>query len=248
MNALDDDAGLFALTCTRHPRVRSFVVLAVACGAAAQRASETTSAPTAQCASRPASPEGGKHASRPVWIGTFRPKPEDVAESDDRTVIGHAGEIIVLTPSDGSPTPTGDVTVVQPLVGMNIVATIERPGAGTRSGTIAGRGRIALPLFAFDRRPGADAVLLLPADARVVFVTPSAADIAGIRKALLRNEVLSGVPRSLVDIEVGAIDVDGDHKPDYAITYGCNAWADGQCQSRGEFLLASRGTAWVELE
>jgi hypothetical protein len=226
--------------------VRSFVVLVALCGvAAAQKGSKPEgSRPSSSSGVRP---EGGKHASRPAWIGTFRPKPDDVAASDDRTVIGHAGEIIVLTPSDGSPPPTGDVTVVQPLVGMNIVASIgSRAG---RSGVAADtRGYIALPLFAFDRRPGADAVLLLPADARVVFVTPSAADIAGIRKALLRNEVLSGVPRALVDIEVGAIDVDGDRKPDFAITYGCNAWADGQCQSRGEFLLASRGTAWVELE
>jgi hypothetical protein len=181
-------------------------------------------------------PEGGKQISKPAWIGVFRPTPDNVGTTDDRTVIGHAGEIVVLTPSDGRPAPTGDVTVVQPLVGMNIVASIDK------------RSRIALPLFAVDRRPGADAVLLLPADARVVFVTPSAADVAGIRKALMKNEVLSGVARALKDIEVGAIDVDGDHKADFAITYGCNAWADGDCQSRGEFLLASRGTAWVELE
>jgi hypothetical protein len=180
-------------------------------------------------------PGTGKPAGKPAWVGVFRPRPDDVTPADDRTVIAHAGEVVVLTPSDG-PAPTGAVTIVQPLVGMNL------------AGTIDARGRIALPLFAFDRRPGADAVLLLPPDARVVFVEPSKGDVAMIRAALMRNEVLSGVPRALKDIEVGAIDVDGDHRPDFAITYGCNAWADGQCQSRGEFLLASRGTTWVELE
>ena len=44
--------------------------------------------------------------------------------------------------------------------------------------------------------------------------------------------------RALVGLEIGGVDVDGDHRADYAVTYGCNAWADGQCQSKGEFLLA----------
>jgi hypothetical protein len=60
--------------------------------------------------------------------------------------------------------------------------------------------------------------------------------------------VLSGVKRALADLEVGAIDVDDDRKADFALTYGCNAWADGQCQGHGEFLLVRHGTAWVELE
>jgi hypothetical protein len=170
-----------------------------------------------------------------AWLGVFRPSPPDLVQSDTRAVIGHAGSVVVLTPGDGSAAPTGDVVVVQPLVGMNLEATIDH-------------GQIALPLFAIDRRPGADAVLLLPAHTQVVFVEPSKADLVAIRAALLKDDVLAGVKRSLADLEVGAIDVDGDHKADFAVTYGCNAWADGQCQGHGQFLLASRGTSWVEIE
>jgi len=178
---------------------------------------------------------GAAPPKRVAWLGVFRPSPPDLVQSETRAVIGHAGTVIVLTPGDGSAAPTGDVVVVQPLVGMNLEATIEH-------------GQIALPLFAIDRRPGADAVLLLPAKTQVVFVEPSKADVVAIRAALLKDDVLAGVKRSLADLEVGAIDVDGDHKADFAVTYGCNAWADGQCQGHGQFLLASRGTTWVELE
>ena len=82
----------------------------------------------------------------------------------------------------------------------------------------------------------------------VVFVEPSKADVVAIRAALMKNEVLSGVKRALDHLEVGAIDVDGDHKADFAVTYGCNAWADGSCQSHGEFLLVNQGARWAELE
>ncbi len=63
-----------------------------------------------------------------------------------------------------------------------------------------------------------------------------------------KDEVLSGVKRALVGLEIGAVDIDGDHKADFAVTYGCNAWADGQCQSHGEFLLARHGDVWREIE
>ena len=174
-------------------------------------------------------------AKQPAWVGVFRPSPPELAASETRAIVGHAGTVVVLTPADGSAPPSGDVTVVQPLVGMNLEATIDH-------------GQIALPLFAIDRRAGANALLLLPAKTQVVFVEPSKADVLAIRTTLLRNDVLSGVKRSLADLEVGAVDVDGDHKADFAVTYGCNAWADGQCQGHGQFLLARRGTGWVEIE
>ncbi len=176
--------------------------------------------------------------ARPAWVGVFRATPADLEPCpacDKPTVVGHAGTVVVLTPGEGTPAPTGDVTLVQPLVGMNLEGHLDR-------------GRVDVPLFAIDRREGADAVLVLPAHTTVVFVEPSKADIAAIRAALLRNEVLSRVKRALDGLEIGAIDVDGDHKADFAVTYGCNAWADGQCQSHGEFLLASRGNSWVEIE
>ena len=169
-----------------------------------------------------------------AWLGVFRPA-EKLEPSDTRAIVGRAGEVIVLKPSDGAAAPTGDVAIVQPLVGMNVVAKIAN-------------GRIVLPLFAIDRREGADAVLLLPADAVVRFVKPTAADEKAIKAVLIKDDVLSGVKRSLNGIEIGAIDLDGDGKADYAVTYGCNAWGDGQCQSHGAFFLVRSGASWKELQ
>ncbi|MEO9156236.1 MAG: hypothetical protein ABI591_11590 [Kofleriaceae bacterium] len=169
-----------------------------------------------------------------AWLGVFRPT-APLAASATRAVVGRAGEVIVLTPSDGSPAPTGEVAVVQPLTGMNIAGTIVH-------------GRIALPLFAIDRREGADAVLLLPAAAVVRFVTPTPADVKAIEAVLIKDDVLAGVRRSLAGLEIGAVDLDGDGKADYAVTYGCNAWGDGQCQSHGAFFVVRTGAVWRELQ
>ena len=175
----------------------------------------------------------------PAWVGVFRPAPPGIASCacDRPAIVGVAGEVIVLSPGDGTPLPElGDVALVQPLLGMNIVAHVTH------------HGRAPVALFAADRRDGADAVLVLPADARVVFVPPAPADVLAIRAALMKDQVLSGVHRALVGLEIGAVDVDGDRKADFAVTYGCNAWADGACQSKGEFLLARRGATWRQLD
>jgi hypothetical protein len=145
--------------------------------------------------------------------------------------------VIILAPGDGTPLPEfGDVALVQPLTGMNLVAHVTP------------HGRVRLPLFAIDRRDGADAVLVLPADSRVAFVAIAPRDVAAIRIVLLRDDVLAGVKRSLVGLELGGVDIDGDHRADFAVTYGCNAWADGACQSKGEFLLMRHGDVWRELQ
>jgi len=180
-------------------------------------------------------------AAPSAWIGVFRPNPPGIAACDDcakPTIVGAAGEVVVLSPGDGSPLPElGDVTLVQPLTGMNLVAHVTH------------HGRAPVVLFAADRRDGANAVLVLPGgDARIVFVAPAPRDVAAIHVALLKDDVLAGVRRALVGIEIGGVDVDGDHRADYAVTYGCNAWADGQCQSKGEFLLARHGDTWRELQ
>jgi hypothetical protein len=174
-----------------------------------------------------------------AWIGVFRPDPPGIGpcDCDKPTIVGAAGEVIILAPGDGTPLPEfGDVALVQPLTGMNLVAHVTP------------HGRVRLPLFAIDRRDGADAVLVLPPDARVAFVAIAPRDAAAIRIALLKDDVLAGVKRSLVGLEVGGVDIDGDHRADFAVTYGCNAWADGACQSKGEFLLMRHGELWRELQ
>jgi hypothetical protein len=174
-----------------------------------------------------------------AWIGVFRPDPPGIGpcDCDKPTVVGAAGEVVVLAPGDGTALPElGDVALVQPLTGMNLVEHVTQ------------HGRVRVPLFAMDRRDGADAVLVLPADARVAFVAITPRDTAAIRAALLKDDVLAGVKRSLAGLEIGGVDIDGDHRADYAITYGCNAWADGSCQSKGEFLLARHGDIWRELQ
>jgi hypothetical protein len=179
-------------------------------------------------------------AAPKAWIGVFRPNPPGLppcGDCDKPTIVGATGEVIVLSPSDGRPLPdAGDVTLVQPLLGMNVVAHV------------SAHGRAPVPLFAADRRDDANTVLVLPGDARVVFVTPNARDVVLIDAALMRDESLARVRRALAGIEIGGVDVDGDHRPDYAITYGCNAWADGLCQGRGEFLLARHGEMWTEVQ
>ncbi|MFT3699624.1 MAG: hypothetical protein QM831_41130 [Kofleriaceae bacterium] len=169
-----------------------------------------------------------------VWLGSFTPaKAVDV--SDTRAIVGRAGTVTVFTPADGSPAPTGEVAVVEPLTGMNIVAPVTN-------------GKIALPLFAIDRRPYANAVVLVPATTTVKFVNPSAADVKSIKAALAKDDALSHVKRALDHLEIGAVDLDGDGKADVALTYGCTVWGDGQCQVFGQFALTATKGTWHELE
>ncbi len=169
-----------------------------------------------------------------AWLGSFEPT-EKLASSETRAIVGRAGTVTVLTPADGSPVPSGDVAIVEPLFGMNVVASI----AG---------GHIAVPLFAIDRREYAGTVLLLPATAVVKFVTPSAADDKAIRAALLKDEALSGVKRAVAGVEIGAVDTDGDGKADLALTYGCTVWGDGQCQVHGQYAFAQTSGIWRALK
>jgi hypothetical protein len=168
-----------------------------------------------------------------VALGVLKPA-DRVAPTPQMQVAAHAGSLIVLAPPSGT-APTGDVTVVQPLIGMVAYAKV--------SGTKA-----QLPYFLYDARDGEDGVLVLGGHVEPRLVVPSKADIKEIDAALLRDEVLSGVKRSIAGTEIGAIDVDGDGAADYAVTYGCNAWGDGACQSHGQFFLARAGTRWVEIE
>jgi hypothetical protein len=69
-----------------------------------------------------------------------------------------------------------------------------------------------------------------------------------VRADALSNGDRATAMRTLRDVEVGAIDVDGDKEADFAVTYGCTSYGDGVCQRRGEFFLARRGAKWVLVE
>lgn len=175
-------------------------------------------------------------AASSAWIGTFASTAHVAcADCAAPAVVARGGTVRVLTPSDGAPAATGDVVVVSPLLGA-----IAR-------GTVVG-GAVALPWFVDDARDSDDGVLVLPAGTAVRLVAPTPADDAQIRAALLRDETLAGIKKSLAKLEIGAIDVDGDGRADFAVTYGCSAWNDGACQGRGQFFLVRHGARWDEIE
>jgi hypothetical protein len=91
-------------------------------------------------------------------------------------------------------------------------------------------------------------VIVLPGGTAVAFVAPSKTDVAAIKATLVKTDALAGVRRALIGLEVGAIDIDGDGKADVVATYGCTAWFDGSCQSKGQFFFVRRGARWVFLE
>jgi hypothetical protein len=125
--------------------------------------------------------------------------------------------------------------VVHPLLGKTATGKVEN-------------GLVVLAEFAFDQRDGDDSVLVLPAATPVAIVAPSKADVAAIRAVLGRLDALAGVRRALNGLELAAVDVDADGKADLVATYGCAAWFDGSCQSKGQFFLARRGGRWVLLD
>jgi len=172
-----------------------------------------------------------------VWVGVFVPAPAVARCTDCKAASFRAatGSVRVLAPSNGAPGATGDVLIVHPFGGLVVHGHVDN-------------GAVALPWFDLDVRDGADGVLVMTTDHVVRFVVPTAPELAAIKTALLRDDVLAGVHKALQGLEVSAIDLDGDHKADLAITYGCNAWADGDCQSHGQFFLIRDGATWREIE
>ena len=150
------------------------------------------------------------------------------------TPVAHGGTVRVLAPESGDPA-AGDVVIVHPLLGKTATGKVDK-------------ATVALADFAFDQRDGDDGVLVLPAGTPVAFVAPSKADAAAITALLVRTDAIAGVRRALAGIELAAIDIDGDARPDVVTTYGCTAWFDGSCQSRGQFVLVRRGARWTLLE
>lgn len=172
----------------------------------------------------------------PIWIGVFDPglPPHAPWDNTRLTPVAHGGAVRVLTPSRGT-AASGEVVVVHPLLGKVASGKVER-------------GAVAVADFAFDQRDGDDGVIVLPGGTPVAFVAPSKADAAAVRATLVRTEALAGGRRALDRLELAAIDVDGDGKADVIATYGCAAWFDGACQSRGQFVLARRGARWAIVE
>jgi hypothetical protein len=187
--------------------------------------------PLAAPAGKPAAPP-----PLPVWIGVFDPRLPVHAPWDNvkLTPVAHGGAVRVLTPESGA-AASGEVVIVHPLLGKTATGKVDK-------------GAVVLADFAFDQRDGDDGVIVLPGGTTVALVAPTKADVAAIKATLVRTEALAGVRRALDGIEVGAVDVDGDGKADVVATYGCAAWFDGACQSRGQFVLARRGARWAIVE
>lgn len=168
----------------------------------------------------------------PVWIGVFDPQMGAHApwDNEKRTPIDHGGAVRVLTPGD-RPAASGDVLVLHPLLGKMAPGKIDK-------------GQVVLADFAFDQRDGDDGVVVVPAGTPVAFVAVPKPDEAAIRGALMKDEALAHVKRALIGLELAGVDLDGDGKPDLATTYGCSAWFDGSCQSRGQFVLTRSAGRW----
>jgi len=206
-------------------------VTAAAAAAPVPQGRQTPAAKLAASAAKPAAA-----APLQVWIGVFDPRlpahpPWDGAKL---TPVAHGGAVRVLRPGSG-PAASGDVVVAHPLLGKAAPGKVEN-------------GAVVLAEFAFDQRDGDDGVIVLPGGTPVAFVAPSKADVAAVRAVLVRTEALAGVRRALDGLELAAVDVDGDGKADVVTTYGCAAWFDGSCQSRGQFVLARRGARWTIVE
>ena len=171
-----------------------------------------------------------------MWIGVFDPKlPVHPPWNNAKlTPVPHGGTVRVLTSASG-PAASDDVVIVHPLLGKIATGKVDR-------------GTVTLAEFAFDQRDGDDGVLVLPGGTPVAIVPPSKQDVAAISAVLVRTDALAGVRRALAGIEFGAIDIDADAKADVVTTYGCTAWFDGSCQSKGQFVLARRGPRWAIID
>jgi hypothetical protein len=184
----------------------------------------------------PAKPVGASTALPPMWIGVFDPKlpAHPPWDHPKLTPVPHGGAVRVLAPERGL-AASGDVVIVHPLLGKVATGKVDK-------------GAVAVAEFAYDQRDGDDGVIVLPGGTAATLVAASKADIAAVRATLVRTEALAGVRRALDGVELGAIDVDGDGKADVVATYGCAAWFDGSCQSKGQFVLVRRGARWTIVE
>lgn len=176
-----------------------------------------------------------------AWLGTFVPADPATSCGDCKGphVVARAGTVRVLPPAEGA-APEGDVTIASPLLGLVVPGHVDH-------------GKVDLAFFPLDTRDGDNGVIVLPAGTVARFVVIAPADLVAVKETLIRDDALSSGARGIAirafkDLEVGALDIDGDGKADIVATYGCNSWGDGACQSHGQFFLVRRGQKWVEIE
>jgi hypothetical protein len=172
----------------------------------------------------------------PIWLGVFDPQLPVHAPWDGEVLapVAHAGTVRVLAPQTGD-AASGEVVVVHPMLRKQATGKVDR-------------GAVALTEFAYDQRDGDDGVIVMPGGTPVAFVAPTRFDSLAIRQVLGKVDMLAGVKRALLRLEIATVDLDGDGKADLASTYGCTAWFDGACQSRGQFVLVRRGARWSIVE
>jgi len=173
-----------------------------------------------------------------VWVGTFIPRDHASCNTGCEAAkpVAKPGQVRVLAPSKGPPA-SGAVMIVQPILAAYGVGTVSS-------------GVVQLVSFPYDENRDTDNnVLVVPAGTKALLVEPSKADVVAIKAALLKSaEELENIKRSVARLEVTGVDTDGDGNADLAVTYGCNAWGDGSCQSHGQFFLARRGQRWVVID
>lgn len=175
----------------------------------------------------------GGAASAEVWQGAVRSDAPACGDCKVPTVVARPVDIVML----GAKAKDGDaVTVVQPLLGMAV------------GGVVAKGTHVALPALLVDRRANHDGVFVVPGAPKVVFVAPTAADVAAVKAVVGKVDSLERVAKATRQLELGLADVDGDGKPDLASTYGCKVWGDGICQVEGQFLLVRKPAGWAVLE
>ncbi len=135
--------------------------------------------------------------------------------------------------------PAGDVIVVNPLLGAPATGKVEKAKPDDYADF-----RVPLATFTYNSLSTRDAgVFILPATAKVKILKLTGKDKTSLRSAARKA---TGIDKKNANQrELGAIDVDGDGKADLGVAFGCNGFADGECQNEGEIVLVHSGSAWT---
>jgi hypothetical protein len=180
------------------------------------------------------------HAS-PVkhWTGAFEPE-VSVGDYSGRKLVKGRGTVRMAS-TDAL--PKGEVyVVVNPLfkaVGHAAMTTKKALYGEADETPVLWVGEMT-----YNKKSDRDAgVFVFPEHTNAKAMKPSAKELKAIRAAIVESKVLSA--KAAKKLEVGGVDVDGDKQIDFAVTFGCNGEADGECQSEGQLFLERNGTNWV---